>query len=105
MGELREICLFGVLTSHSENHGGATGILDCGVATELDEICVRENSCDVVAVVLDLLDLLHGELQARVLMALKLLGETEGATGATEDSRSAETGVVIGSTQKVSHAW
>ena len=86
MGELWEITLFGIFTSHSENHGGATGILDCGIATELDEICVRENSCDVVAVVLDLLDLLHGELEACVLMALKLLGETEGATGATEDS-------------------
>jgi hypothetical protein len=38
-------------------------------------------------------------------MAFKLLWETDGAAGATENGRSAETSIVIGCTENVSHAW
>ena len=104
VGELREVSLLGIFAAHPEDHGGTPGILDCRVTTELDEVSVGENGRDVVSIVLNLLDLLHGELQSRVLMALQLLWEAKGATGATQNCRSAEAGIVVSGTKHVSHA-
>lgn len=59
----------------------------------------------MVSVILNLLDLLHGELKTSILMALKFLWESDGAARATKHGRSTEPSIVIGSTEKVSHAW
>ena len=104
VGELWEVTLLGIFAAHPEDHGGTPGILDCRVTTELDEVSVGKNGRDVVSIVLDLLDLLHGKFESCVLMALQLLWETKGATGATQNCRSAEASIVVSSTKHVSHA-
>jgi len=69
--ETARVCLGGVLdcvtlssdvlSSHVEDHGGTTTVLNSGVATELDQIGIAEMLGDMVTVRNDFLNLSHGE--------------------------------------------
>ena len=50
-----------ISSSHLENHRWATAVFDSCVSAELDEVRHGEHRCDVVATLLDFLDLLDGE--------------------------------------------
>ena len=52
-----------ILTAHVEDHGGATAVLNSGVASKLDQIGRAHHSSDVVALSLDLLDILHSKVE------------------------------------------
>ena len=61
-GMLNDVSLcIDVLSSHIENHGRTTAVFDGSIASELDQIRCAENGCDMVARVLDFLDLLDSE--------------------------------------------
>ena len=62
-----------IFSAHVENHGRATAVLDGSVATELDQIGRAQQFRDMIASVLDLLDLLHSEVELGALCNSKLV--------------------------------
>jgi len=50
-----------ISSSHLEDHRWATAVLDSSVSTKLDEVGHGEHRSDVVATLLDFLNLLHSE--------------------------------------------
>jgi len=51
-----------IFPSHVENHGGTATVLNSSIASELNEIGVAEESCNVIASFFDFLDLPDSEV-------------------------------------------
>ena len=62
-----------IFSAHVENHGRATAVLDGGIASELDQIGSAEQFSDVIASVLNFLDLLHCKVELGALSDSKLV--------------------------------
>jgi hypothetical protein len=72
-----------VLATHLENHGGTAAVLYGRVATELDDVRVRKHCCDVVSVLLHILDQLHSVVELRIVRSLLLSVESKNGTRST----------------------
>ena len=62
-----------IFSAHVENHGRASAVLDGGVTTKLDQIGRAEQFRDMVASVLDFLDLLHCKVELGALSDSELV--------------------------------
>ena len=68
-----------VLAAHVEDHGGSAAVLNCCVASELDQVRVAQQGRDVVACLLDFLDLLDSEAELGALCRGELVLQGQSA--------------------------
>lgn len=64
-----------LIPSHLEDHGGTTAVLDSCVSAELKQVSSRERVSDVIASLLNLLNLLDNEAELLALSNGKLVGQ------------------------------
>ena len=72
-----------VLAAHVEDHGGTAAVLNCSVASELDQVRVAQQGRDVVACLLDFLDLLDCEAELSALCRGELVLQSQSARSAS----------------------